>query len=128
MSILTSSYANGIFSTEIAGNLSQEEAQRWLLMLREHAATQVTPVIALVDATRLEFISGTARMVIAEATRVPRVRALIFVVSTPPMQQAVRMIGMLGERDLTHCFSSMERAQALVEALRLNPLSMQSAR
>jgi len=103
------------FFAGLYGEIHKNEARRWFNSLRRHIRENEQPVYAIVDLYHVSFIGTTARLQFADATRLPEVKSLLFVASEPHMLQAIRMIGMLGERGTTHAFNSLDDARQFVD-------------
>ncbi|MBE2271766.1 MAG: hypothetical protein IAE80_26270 [Anaerolinea sp.] len=101
---------SAIFYTGMYGEIHKNEAVRWYNSLRRFAEERRRPVIALVDLNAVTFIGGTARVQLADVTRLPCLKSLIFISTQPHILQAIRMIGMLGERGTTYAFPNRTEA------------------
>lgn len=111
MTALNMQFENHIFYARPGENLNKTDAIAWVSALRRNAEQSVGPITAIIDARDVQFIAASARVVFAEATRMWRVQALIFVTDDPTMLQTVRMIGVLGEGSATRAFATLEEAQ-----------------
>jgi hypothetical protein len=111
MTTMNMHFENHIFYARPSENLSKTDAIAWVSALRRYAEQSFSPIAAILDARDVQFIAASARVVIAEATRMWRVQGLLFVTDDPTMLQTVRMIGVLGEPNATHAFMTLEEAQ-----------------
>ncbi len=103
-------FENHIFYARPGESLNKADAIAWVSALRRCAEQTFSPVAVVIDARDLKFIAASARVVIAEATRMWRVQSLIFVTDDSTMLQTVRMIGILGEANATRAFPTLDEA------------------
>lgn len=62
-------FENHIFYARPGENLSKADAITWVSGLRRCAEQTFSPIAAVIDARDVRFIAASARVVIAEATR-----------------------------------------------------------
>lgn len=103
-------FENHVFYARPGESLNKAEAITWVSALRRYAEQTFSPIVAVIDARDLKFIPASARVVLAEATRMWRVKALVFVTDDSTMLQTVRMIGILGEDKATRAFTTLDEA------------------
>jgi hypothetical protein len=110
MTAMNMYFENHIFYARPGESLNKADALAWVSALRRYAEQTFSPIAAVIDARDLQFIAASARVVIAEATRMWRVQTLVFVTDDSTMLQTVRMIGMLGEDNATRAFTTLDEA------------------
>ena len=110
-------YDNHIFSAREVGHIDKADAERWVQALRQYAAASPTPIIAIVDALEVTFVSAGARMTFAEASKTPNLQAICVATQDMLISQTARVIGMLGERGRTHIFETVDEAREFAEEL-----------
>lgn len=111
MAILLMQIENSVFVTSFEGHVDKVDADQWFATLHEHASASGTPVIAILDFTKVKFISAPARITIAEATKMRNVRLLIVATNDLMMTQTARMISLLGEQGRMVILVSIEEAR-----------------
>ncbi len=108
-----------IFSVGLYGEIHKNDARRWTNSLRRYAQAHPSAFYALIDLSKVSFIGTTARIQLADATRLPQVKGLLFIASEPHMLQAVHMIAVLGKPTCTRVFTSVEEARQYIDSQRL---------
>jgi hypothetical protein len=122
MPIIDFHYENHIFSAREVGHIDKADAERWVQALRQHAAASPTPIVAVVNALEVTFVSAGARMSFAESSKTPNLQAICVAAQDMLITQTARVIGMLGERGRTHIFESVEEACEFAEELIAQPV------
>lgn len=122
MSILSTQLQDGLFVTSVAGQFEKTDAEIWLDALQHYADLSGGSLVALINAADVTFITSSARMLIAEATRLWGVKAILFVTQEPTMMQTIRVIEMLGEHGRIFAFGTHDEALAFA-AQSLNPVA-----
>jgi hypothetical protein len=108
-------YNDHIFSAREVGHIDKSDAERWVEALRQNAAASPTPIVALIDAQEVTFVSAGARMAFAEASKTPNLQAICVITQDMLITQTVRVIGMLGERGRTHVFETIDDAREFAQ-------------
>ena len=115
----------GIFYAKAIGRIDQNDCDLWVQELRMFAQSSFSPVAAMVDAREVQFISPAARALIADATRIPRVRAIVFAAKAEWLTQVLHEIGKSGERGRTQVFPTPKEAASYAQACVTNAASGQ---
>jgi hypothetical protein len=122
MPIMSTQFHDRVFKTSAAGQVEKADAEIWLDALQHYAGETNAPILALIDMREVSFITSAARILFAEATRMWGTQALVFIAAEPTMLQAIRVIELLGERRQVFAFTTLEEAQAFMEAA-LDPIA-----
>jgi hypothetical protein len=121
MPIIDMTFENGVFYAKEVGQVEKSDAETWARALRGYAATSPTPIVAVIDANEVNFVSAAARMIFAEASKTPKLKAICVGARDMMTMQMARVIGLLGERGRTFVFISMDEARkSAFEHLRAN--------
>jgi hypothetical protein len=110
MPVTDFAFKNQIFFAKESGVISGEDAQLWADKLAEYAQWSFTPIIALVDALEVTRIAFPAYMVFTKASFTPNVLEVV-VATNDRAQLSSKNIGVMGRRDKTTVFKTMEEAQ-----------------
>lgn len=108
-------FENSIFFAKESGQIDKTDAEAWAAALRQHAASNPIPIVALVDALEVTFVSAAARMVFAEASKTENLQAVSVATKHLLVTQTARVIGMLGERGRTYVFENLHEARQFAE-------------
>ncbi|MFQ3567454.1 MAG: hypothetical protein SNJ59_10675 [Aggregatilineales bacterium] len=94
--------------------LDQPVAEQWRRELERKAAAENRPIVAIIDASELHFVTAGAAIVLAQLTRQRWLNGFVFIASKRSMQGALQMVAMLSAHDKVFVFSSLEAAQAFI--------------
>ncbi len=88
-----------VLHVEACGHLEGSEIELLLMSIREYAELVLgAPVLLIIDARRIEFISATARFAIAEGGRQSYLKGIHFTQCDPLLAQTLRAIQVLAPR------------------------------
>src|SRR5687768_8144012 len=107
MPITDMKFEHGVFFAKESGRIDKADAECWASALRGYADSSRTPIIALIDALEVTFISPSARLVFASATGIAKLKAVSVATEDLVTAQTARVIGMLGKRGRTHIFETL---------------------
>jgi hypothetical protein len=109
-------FENGIFYCREYGNITVGDAQEWADKAAEFAlAYAPKPIVVLVDALEVKFISMEARQIFAQASGIKGLELAVVVSDDPVNRQSSRIIEVLAVKKNTHLFATMEEAKAFIE-------------
>jgi|FLYN01.1.fsa_nt_gi anti-anti-sigma regulatory factor len=106
-------FEHGIFFARETGQISGEDALIWLEALRICAEESPVPIVVLIDARELTFITTAAQKIFAKAAETPNVKVAAIAASTPLATQLSRIVGLLSrvrQTHDTHVFNTLEEA------------------
>jgi hypothetical protein len=112
-------FEGGIFYAKQTGLIDEGDARSWVEALQWHASNSLTPIVALVDAREVEFVSHNASHVFVEGSSTPNVKAAVVVTRTTTTTVKARTIGLMSEPRHTHettVFTSMALAEKFAKA------------
>jgi hypothetical protein len=107
-------FEDGIFYAKQVGLIDETDARTWVDALKAHAAASATPIVALIDARDVEFVSASASLVFVDGSSTPNVKAAAVVTRTTTTTVKARTIGMMSESHHTHdtyVFTSLAEAE-----------------
>jgi hypothetical protein len=70
----------------------------------------MTPIVAVVDALDVTFVTTEARQIFVRTSTIPNFKASAVVARDAVTLQTARIIGRMAEHDHTHIFGSIEEA------------------
>jgi anti-anti-sigma regulatory factor len=106
-------FERGIFFAKEIGQISAEDALLWLETLRGCAAESQDPIVILIDARELTFISTAAQKIFTKAAETPNVKVAAVAANTRLATQLSRIVGLLSRVRQTHdtiVFHTLEEA------------------
>lgn len=110
MPITDYEFKERIFFAREVGEISGEDAKEWAQKLKEHADQSQTKIVALVDALQVKHLSFAAQEIFSKASFTPNVMAVI-VATNLAVKSTSRDIGLLGKRNQTLVFNTVEEAR-----------------
>lgn len=109
-------FENGIFYCREFGNLTKEDALLWAEKAFEFARLSAPqPIVALIDALDVQFVSMDARYVFAKASGIDGLALAAVVTKDPITEQSSRIISVMAVRKHTYLFKSIEDARAFLD-------------
>jgi hypothetical protein len=109
-------FENGIYYCREFGNLSKEDAQLWAEKAFEYARLSAPqPIVALIDALDVQFVSMDARHIFAKASGIDGLALAAVVTKDPITEQSSRIINVMAVRKHTYLFKSIEDAKAFLD-------------
>ena len=117
-------FEHGIYFARERGQISGEDALLWLENLRACAAESPVPIVILIDARELTFISTTAQKIFTKAAETPNIKVAAIATGTRLSTQLSQIVGLLSrvrQTHDTHVFHTLEEAThfARVQARRI---------
>lgn len=112
-------FEHGIFSARESGQISAEDALLWVEELRACASASPTPIVILIDARELTFISTAAQKIFTKAAETPNVKVAAVATGTPVATQLSRIVGLLSrvrQTHDTHVFQTLDGATSFAQA------------
>jgi anti-anti-sigma regulatory factor len=112
-------FERGIFFAKESGQISGEDALLWLETLRACAAESSVPIVILIDARELTFISTTAQKIFTKAAETPNVKVAAIAAGTRLATQLSHIVGLLSrvrQTHDTHVFHSLDEATQFARA------------
>ncbi|MBZ0288371.1 MAG: hypothetical protein K8I30_12210 [Anaerolineae bacterium] len=112
-------FEDGIFYARQTGLIDDVDARTWVEALQSHAAASPTPIVALVDAREVEFVSANASAIFVEGASTPNVKVAAVVTRRTTTTIKARTIGLMGEPHHTHetyVFNSLLEAEKFAKA------------
>lgn len=116
MPISDYTFKGQIFFARESSVISAEDARRWAEKLAECAQWSVTPIVALVDALDVTRIDFPAVEILSKASYTPNVLAVV-VASSSAVENTSKNIGLLGKRNQTLIYATLEEARSRAEGL-----------
>lgn len=116
MPIIETSFKDGIFFAREVGHIDREDAKVWAAQIARCAAESSTPIVSLIDALEVTFITTEARKIFVQASRIPNLKCAAVAAAGGITAQTARVIGHMAERDHTYVFASLEEARRFAEA------------
>lgn len=90
-----------IFAACETGYISQDEAKVWAEQLKQHADASAEPIVALVDALKVTFVSPAASLVFSKASHHANLLAVV-VATSARISGIADAIGRIGVQGKTH--------------------------
>ena len=112
-------FEDGIFYAKQTGLIDEADARRWVEALRKYAADSPMPIVALVDAREVEFVSHNASHIFVQGSSTANVKAAAVVTRTTTTTVKARTIGLMSEKGHTHettVFTSLVEAEKFAKA------------
>jgi anti-anti-sigma regulatory factor len=113
MPITDMRFKHGIFSAREEGQISAEDALVWAEELRACAKASPAPIVILIDARELTFISTAAQKIFTKAAETPNVKVAAVATGNPVATQLSRIVGLLSrvrQTHDTHVFQTLDEA------------------
>jgi hypothetical protein len=111
MPIFDMEFENGIYFVREVGRIDQADAELWTYYARRYAASSKTPIVALIDAYDVTYVTPEARRTFAIASRIPNLRGAAVAVKDFVNMQTSKVIALMAEDGHTHIFRSLEEAR-----------------
>jgi hypothetical protein len=114
MPICDMRFENGIFFARQTGRVEQADAEQWVTALAQHAASSPVPIVALIDARDLNYLSTNASQVFVRGSATPNVKVAIVAAKSAEINQRSRSMGLVSKVRSTHdtlVFRSLEEAE-----------------
>lgn len=112
-------FEGGIFYAKQVGLIDETDARTWVEGLKAQAAASQTPIVALIDAREVEFVSASASVIFVEGSSTPNVKVAAVVTRSTTTTVKARTIGMMSEPHHTHetyVFNSLIEAEKFAKA------------
>lgn len=112
-------FEQGIFFAKESGQISGEDALMWMETLRACARESPVPVVVLIDARELTFITTAAQKIFTKAAETPNVKVAAVAAGTPVAMQLSHIVGLLSrvrQTHDTHVFQTLEEAAQFARA------------
>jgi len=113
-------FEGGIFYATEKGLIDEADARQWVDALQVHATGSPKPIVALIDAREVEFVSANASLIFVEGSATPNVKAAIVVTRSTNTTIKARTIGMMSERHHTHrtyVYTSLVEAERFAQSV-----------
>lgn len=112
-------FSEGIFFAKESEQITGEDALMWMETLRSCAEESPVPVVILIDARELTFITTAAQKIFTKAAETPNVKVAAVATGTPIATQLSRIVALLSRVRQTHdtlVFQTMEEAVQFARA------------
>lgn len=116
MPITDMSFKDGIFFAREVGHIDREDAKQWAAEITRCAAASPTPIVSLIDALQVTFITTEARQIFVRTSTLPNLKCAAVAAAGGVTAQTARVIGKLVEREHTFVFATLEEARQFAEA------------
>ena len=111
MPIVDMSFENGIFFAREYGRVDKADAKLWAERLSHHCMTSLVPVVAVIDALDVKYISTDARQIFVKASKIPNFNVSAVAAKELVTAQTARIIAMMSEENHCYVFGSLEEAE-----------------
>jgi hypothetical protein len=112
MPITDMHFKDGIFYAREYGRIEKDDARGWADAVARHASESKAPIVALVDAMEVDYISLEARQVFVRASTIPNLKCAAVAARNLVTAGSARVIAIMAEDNHTHIFPSLEAASA----------------
>ncbi len=112
MPIVNMHFKDGIFFAKEVGRIDKDDARQWTQTLAELTQQSRTPVVALIDALEVTYISSSARQIFIKSSHLPNFAVSAVAANNIISQQTSRVMGLMAEHNHTHVFPTLEEAYA----------------
>lgn len=112
MPIVDMKFEDGIFSAREYGRIEKADAKAWVEKLSHHCLTSLVPVVALVDALEVKYISTEARQIFVRASKIPNFKCSAVAAEQLITVQTARVIARMSQKDHTYIFATLKEARA----------------
>lgn len=112
-------FERGIFFAKESGQISGEDALLWVEALRACAEENTVPIVILIDACELTFITTAAQKIFTKAAETPNVKVAVVATGNPVATQLSRIVGLLSrvrQTHDTHVFQTLDEATQFARA------------
>lgn len=116
MPIMDYEFKDRIFFARETGDISAEDAREWAQKLKENAGQSPVKIVALVDALQVKHVAFPAVDIFSKASFTPKVIAVV-VATNQVIKSTARDIGLLGKRNQTVVFRTLDEARQHAEQL-----------
>lgn len=116
MPIINYDFQGSVFSAKEIGNISASDAQEWADKLTEYAGQSPTKIVALVDALEVKNVVYRAVDIFTKASFTSNVIAIV-VATNSTVSSTATNIGLLGRRNKTLVFRTLQEAQLCCQKL-----------
>jgi hypothetical protein len=111
------SFEDGIYFARESGEISLADAELWAKYAVLYASHSQTPIVALIDARDVTFITVEARRVFVRASHIPNLRGACVATKSVRNAQTSRIIGKMSLDDHTFVFETLEEARWYAQRL-----------
>ncbi len=116
MPITDYEFTNRIFFARETGDISAGDAMEWAQKLKDHAEQSPVKIVALVDALEVKHVAYPAVDIFSKASFTHKVIAVV-VATNQVIKSTARDIGLLGKRNQTVVFRTLDEARQHAEQL-----------
>jgi hypothetical protein len=120
MPIQDYNFQDQIFFAREVGVINPEDAREWATRLAEAAAQSPMPIVALVDALGVSRVSVGAHDIFSKASYTRNVKRVV-VATNVVISGSASNISLLGKRNQTEVFRTLEEARHHAESLVAQP-------
>lgn len=111
MPIVDMSFKDGIFFAREYGRVDKADAKVWAERLSHHCMISSVPVVAVIDALDVKYISTEARQIFVKASKIPNFKLSAVAAKALVTAQTARIIAMMSEENHFHVFGSLSEAE-----------------
>lgn len=111
MPIVDLHFENGILFAREEGEITEDDARDWAHQIQHYAAISSTPVVALVDAMHVTYISHKARQIFIKVANTRNFRASAIATQDQTTLQTARVLGMMAPDNHTYIFDNLPEAE-----------------
>lgn len=112
MPVVDMHFEDGVFFAREYGKIEKEDAKVWANAVARYAASSPTPIVAVIDALEVDFITTEARQVFVRASHTPNLMLSAVAAKGRVTYQTARIISVMAEEDHTYIFPSVPEAYA----------------
>jgi len=105
------SFENGLYFARESGEISLADAELWAKYAVLYASHSETPIVALIDARDVTFVTVEARRIFVRASHIPNLHGACVATKTVRNTQTSRIIGKMAQHDHTSVFETLEEAR-----------------
>ncbi|HUN05115.1 MAG TPA: hypothetical protein PLQ56_00880 [Aggregatilineales bacterium] len=113
-------FQDRIFFAREVDVITPEDAREWATRLKEAAAQSPVPIVALVDALGVSRVSVGAHDIFSKASYTRNVKRVV-VATNVVVSGSASNISLLGKRNQTEVFRTLEEARQHAESLVVQP-------
>lgn len=110
MPIIDIHFENSILFAKEIGEISEEDALEWAHQVQHYAEHSPTPIVALIDAIDVKFISHKARKIFIKAANTRNFKASAVATHDQSTIQTARVLGIMAPDKHTYIFDNLEQA------------------
>lgn len=109
-------FEDGIFFAREVGRIERDDARYWAEQISYFAAISPTPIVSLVDALEVTFVTTEARQIFVRMSKIPNLKLAAVAAAEGITAQTARVIGKLAQDNHTHVFPTLEEATRFAKA------------